>query len=229
MVVVFTVEALGSASNSPQVIDLLLRLEWFGIIFLPPAYLHLSDAILVTTGRPSRGRRRLAVRLMYVLSGIFLLLLAYGNLLGPMVINGQPAPYLQRTLWTDIFTAYYVILMAVSWINFGRAFQRTLTRSGRRRLIYLLAGAVAPALGSFPYLLYGSKIAANYPFLFWGIATITHFLVGGLIILMAYAVAFFGVFLARPGSQKPPPQMDHAWPCGCIVSPGCHDDYPAQW
>jgi hypothetical protein len=193
VVTVFTSEALESASITPQVIDLFLRLEWLGIIFLPAAYLHLSDALLVTTGQPSRGRRRLAVRLMYSISAIFILLLGLGYLLGPLEMNGQPAPYLQRTIWTEIFTAYYVIIMVLAWINFGRAFRRTLTRSGRRRMLYLLAGATAPALGSFPYLLYGSGLAANFPFLFWGVATTSNFLVGGLIILMAYSVAFFGV------------------------------------
>ena len=193
VVTVFTSEALESAAVTPLVINLFLRLEWLGIIFLPAAYLHLSDAILVTTGQPSRGRRRLAVRLMYAISAIFILLLAYGYLLGPLEMNVQPAPYLQRTVWTEVFTVYYVLIMLLAWINFGRAFRRTLTRSGRRRMIYLLAGATAPALGSFPYLLYGSNVAANFPFLFWGAATLNNLLVGGLIILMAYAVAFFGV------------------------------------
>ena len=193
VVTVFTSEALESASSTTQVVDLFLRLEWFGIIFLPPAYLHLSDAILLTTGRASRGRRRWLVRLLYVISGAFLLLLAFGKLLGPMTQAGQPAPYLQRTLWTEIFTGYYVIIMVVAWVNFGRAFRRTLTRSGRRRLIYLLGGATAPALGSFPYLLYGSVFASGHPFFFWGMATLTNLLVAGLIVLMAYAVAFFGV------------------------------------
>jgi len=193
VVTVFTSEALESASVTPLVVDLFLRLEWLGIIFLPAAYLHLSDAILVTTGHPSRGRRRLAVRLMYSISAIFILMLAFGYLLGPLVMGEQPAPYLQRTIWTEIFTAYYVLIMVLAWINFGRAFRRTLTRSGRRRMLYLLAGAAAPAFGSFPYLLYGSGLAASFPFLFWGVATFSNFLVGGLIILMAYAVAFFGV------------------------------------
>ncbi|MBE3066851.1 MAG: hypothetical protein IMZ73_05400 [Chloroflexi bacterium] len=193
VVVVFTSEALESSAASPDMIGLFLRLEWLGIIFLPPAYLHLSDGILVTTGRPSRGRRRIAVRLMYFVSAIFLLLLGYGYLLGPMVMAGQPAPHLQRTIWTEIFTAYYVVTMVLAWINFGRAYRHTLTRSGRRRMIYLLAGATAPALGSFPYLLYGSILAENHPYLFWGIALVSNLLVGGLIIIMAYAVAFFGV------------------------------------
>ena len=193
VVVVFTSEALESSAASPDIIALFLRLEWLGIIFLPPAYLHLSDGILVTTGRPSRGRRRIVVRSMYFVSAIFLLLLGYGYLLGPIVMAGQPAPHLQRTFWTELFTAYYAVTMVLAWVNFARAYRHTITRSGRRRMIYLLAGATAPALGSFPYLLYGSVLAENHPYLFWGIALVSNLLVGGLIIIMAYAVAFFGV------------------------------------
>jgi hypothetical protein len=193
VVVVFTSEALESSSLSPQSIDLFLRLEWLGIIFLPPTYLQFSDALLVTTGRPSRGRRRLAIQFTYFISAFFLILLAYGHLLGPMVTDGQPAPHLQRTLWTELFTTYYGGTMVWAWINFGRAYRRTLTRSGRRRMLYLLAGATAPALGSFPYLLYGSSLAGQHPFLFWGMAMFSNILVAGLIIIMAYAVAFFGV------------------------------------
>jgi hypothetical protein len=192
VVVVFTSEALESSAVSQDLISLFLRLEWLGIIFLPPAYFHLSDAILATTGRSSRGRRRLTVRLMYAISAIFLLLLAFGYLLGPIEMTGQPAPHLQRTIWTEVFTAYYVGAMILAWVNFGRAYRHTITRSGRRRMIYLLAGASAPALGSFPYLLYGSSVAGNHPYLFWGIALICNLFVGGLIIVMAYAVAFFG-------------------------------------
>jgi hypothetical protein len=193
VVTVYASEALESASTSSEMTELFLRLEWFGIIFLPPAYLHLSDALLVTTGYPSRGRRYVFVRLLYCISAAFLFLLAIGRLLGPMAINEQAVAYLQRTVWTEIFTVYYVVIMVLAWINFGRALRRTLTRSGHRRMGYLLAGAAAPALGSFPYLLYGSRIAGDHPFVFWGTATISNVLVTGLIIIMAYAVAFFGV------------------------------------
>lgn len=193
VVVVFTSEALESSSTLDLTVGLFLRFEWVGIVFLPPAYLHLSDAILVTTGRPSRGRRRLVVRLLYFVSALFLLLLGSGQLLGPIVMDGQPAPYLQRTPWTEVFTVYYVATMVLAWVNFGRAYHRTLTRSGRRRLVYLLAGATAPALGSFPFLLYGSSIAGDHPHLFWSLALVNNLLVGVLIVVMAYAVAFFGV------------------------------------
>ncbi len=193
VVVVFTTEALQNKTVPNWGIDLLLRLQWLGIVFLPAAYVHLSDAVLVTAGRPSRGRRRWAVRLMYVVSVGFLLLLAFGVLLGPLVPDGLPAPHLQRTLWAELFTVYYVAAMIWAGVNFSRAYSRMLTRLGRRRMLYLMAGATAPALGSYPYLLYGSSIAAQFPLFFWGISTILNVFVGGLVVVMAYAVAFFGV------------------------------------
>ncbi len=155
-------------------------------------------------------------------------LLAYGYLLGPMVMTGQPAPYLQRTIWTEIFTAYYIVIMVLAWINFGRAYRRTLTRSGRRRMIYLLAGAAAPALGSFPYLLYGSSLAGNYPFLFWGMATVSNLLVAGLIIIMAYAVAFFGVSWPDRVVKSRLFKWIMRGPVVAICCPGCDDHRPAQ-
>ncbi len=148
---------------------------------------------MVTSGQPSRVGRRMLVRSLYLISSIFLILLALGYLLGPLVMDGQPAPHLERTLWTEIFTGYYALVMILAGINFWRAYNHTLTRSGRRRMIYLLAGATAPALGSFPYLLYGSNLAVDHPYFFWGMAFVSNALVGVLIILMAYAVAFFGV------------------------------------
>ncbi len=161
--VVSTTEALQYRSLSTVGIDALLRLQWIGIVYLPAAYLHLSDALLVTAGRPSRGRRRFAVRAMYAVSTLFLVALVGGYLVGRLVAGGQPAPHLQRTLLTEIFTAYYVGAMIWAGINFARAFSRMLTRSGRRRMLYLMAGATAPALGCYPYLLLGSALAARYP------------------------------------------------------------------
>jgi hypothetical protein len=193
VVVVFTAEALQDKSLSIDTLDLFLRLQWIGIVFLPAAYLHLSDALLVTAGRPSRGRRRLAVRGMYVISVFFLVLLAGGHLLGAIVPGGMPAPHLERTMWTEVFTVFYIFAMIWAGINFSRAYSRMLTRSGRRRMLYLMAGATAPALGSYPYLLYGSTIAADHPFLFWGVAIVINILVAVLVVVMAYAVAFFGV------------------------------------
>ena len=190
---VFVAEALGSVATTPQRLETWLRLQWLGIIFLPSAYLHFSDALLATTGRPSRGRRRTAVRLVYVISFIFLLTLPFSWLVGPLVQGADPAPHLQRTWLTWLFSAFYAAVMVISWVNLYRAHQRTVASTSRRRMSYLLVGALAPALGSYPYLLFGSGIAAARPLLFWLAVTLGNLMVSFLLVLMAYAVAFFGV------------------------------------
>ena len=193
VMVVFVAEALGSVTDSTSQLEFWLRLRWLGIVFLPATYLQFSDALLATTGRPSRGRRRNAVRLSYLISLAFLFTLPSSLLIGPLVQNIEPAPHLQRTWLTWVFTAWYAVVMVLSWLNLWRAHQRTVTSASRRRMTYLLAGALAPALGSYPYLLFGSGLAAAYPTLFWLTVTVGNLMVSILLVLMAYAVAFFGV------------------------------------
>jgi len=186
-------DAIASNASSPSQMEFWMRIQWIGIVFLPPAYLHFSDALLETTGRPSRGRRKRLVWLLYIISIGFFVIIPSPWLVGPLVEDGGPAPYLQRTALTWVFSAYYVIVVVFSGINFWRAYQRTVTRTSRRRMRYLLLGALAPALGSYPFLLFGSEFAVNHPLLFWFAATISNLLVSVLLVLMAYAVAFFGV------------------------------------
>lgn len=193
MVLVSVGDTITSNTNATLQLEFWMRIQWIGIIFLPPAYLHFSDALLETTGRPSRGRRRRLVWVMYVVSIIFLLLLPTDWLVGPVVENVAPAPHLQRTSLTWFFAFYYLSMMVVSGINLWRAYRRTVTRTSRRRMRYLLIGALAPILGSYPFLLFGSSLAENHPLFFWIAATFSSLLVSVLLVLMAYAVAFFGV------------------------------------
>src|SRR4030042_2677810 len=61
VVIVFVGDAISSIASNSGMLEFWLRLEWVGIVYLPAVYLHFSDAILATTGRPSRGRRRIAI------------------------------------------------------------------------------------------------------------------------------------------------------------------------
>lgn len=193
VVVVFTTEALASTSTVPAGIDLWLRTQWLGIALLPAVYLQFSDAMLATTGKPSRGRRRMAVRIAYLISFAFIVTLPFNGLAGPLVVDQPPAPYLQATAVTDLFILYYLGTMFVAGFNVLRAYGRTVTKTSRRRMIYILVGAAAPALGSFPYLLFSAGFSARHPLIFWSVAAFSGFAVNGLLVLMAYGVAFFGV------------------------------------
>ncbi|HUF37204.1 MAG TPA: histidine kinase N-terminal 7TM domain-containing protein [Anaerolineales bacterium] len=193
VVVVFTGDALSGVEGDPGVQELLLRLEWTGLVFLPSAYLHFSDALLATTGKPSRGRRRTLVRLAYLVSALFLILLPTGRLVGGLVVQGAGMRHLSPTPLTWVFAGFYVTFVGWAWVNFMRAYNRSVSATSRRRMTYLLAGAASPALGSFPYLVLAGPFAGDSPLLFWSAALVTNAFVFVLLVMMAYAVAFFGV------------------------------------
>jgi len=195
LVIVYTAEALASVAQDLTSHELLLKMQWIGIVFLPSAYLHFSDAVLATTGKPSKGKRRWTIRLSYLVSAGFLIALPLGWLVGPLVELDNTAPFLEPTWLTDVFILYYLGAMAMSWYNFIRAYQRSVTTTGRRRMGYLLVGSLAPSLGSFPFLLFSSGFASRHSLIFWLVSILANFIVGGLVIVMAYSVAFFGVSL----------------------------------
>jgi len=191
--IVFTSESLAEVSQNISFVEFLLKLKWVGIIFLPATYLHFSDSLLTLTGRPSRGRRLWAVRAIYAFSFVLVLLLPFNILVGPLVESGLPAPHLGRTFLTNFFAIYYFLVMLIAGSILYRAFQRTVTKTSRRRMVYLLAGATAAAVGTYPYLLYGSGMFSQNPIIFWILVSISSLMVGGFLVLMTYSVAFFGV------------------------------------
>jgi len=83
--------------------------------------------------------------------------------------------------------------MIFAWVNLWRALKRTKAKASHRRMIYLLLGSFAPAIGSYPYLLFGFDFAAAHPLIFWIAVNIINILVTIFLVLMAYAVAYFGV------------------------------------
>lgn len=195
LVVVYTAEALASVAETPARLEFWLKMQWLGIVFIPSSYLHFSDALLATTGKPSKGKRRWTIRFSYLLSGLFLLALPMGYLVGPVVTQDTSAPFLQPTWLTDAFVIYYLGAMVLSWYNFIRAYRRSATATGMRRMGYLLVGSLAPSLGSFPFLLFSSGFAGRHTLIFWLVTIFANFAVWWLVIVMAYSVAFFGVAL----------------------------------
>ncbi len=193
LAVVYTAETITGIETDLRSIDFWMRLQWAGVVFLPAAYLHFSDALLAATGRPSRGRRRIAVRLAYIGSIIFLMGLPFPQLVGPVVVGGPPAPHLQPTVFTNVFMFFNFLALAVTWVNFFRSYRRTTTPTSRRRMAYLIAGALAPVLGAFPFLPYGPEFASRHQLVFWTLAVLSNILIGVLLVTLAYAVAFFGV------------------------------------
>jgi hypothetical protein len=193
IVIVFVGDAISSVASSPRSMQLWLQFEWLGIVFLPATYIQFSNTLVATTGGQANAGQKWVIRLAYLVSFGFLLTLPFYLLVGPINPVASPAPHLERTALSWIFALYFLAMVVWSWLNFRTAYRRTVTPTSQRRMRYLIVGALAPVLGVYPFLLFGSSIAANHPLLFWLIAVLNNFLVLGLLVVMAYSVAFYGV------------------------------------
>ena len=193
VVIVFTTHSIASVSSNAILIEWILKLKWIGIVFLPATYLHFSDSLLTLTGRPSRGRRYWLVRLTYLFSVVLVVMIPLNILIGTYTPMDSPVPYLTHTFFTKLFILYYIVVMLVAGSLQFRAYQRTVTKTSRRRMIYLLAGATVAAIGTFPFLITGSGLIALNSVVFWILVSLSSMAVGAFLVIMAYSVAFFGV------------------------------------
>lgn len=126
------------------------RLQWLGIAFIPAAIYHLSDALLATTGLPSRGRRRRVIRLLYLVGAAFLLSAAFSESLVQFV-TAQESISIQAGPAFMVYLLYFVLANGFAYYNVQRARKRCRTRATARRMGYLQIAFLTPALGIFPY------------------------------------------------------------------------------
>ncbi len=179
-----------SLDPTSEVYAITLRLQWIAIAFIPSATFHLSDALLATTGLVSRGRRRLAVRVLYIISTIFTVLaLLTDNLVEPVATANTIS--LQGRTILPIFIIFYIVINGVAFINVQRARLRCLTRSTQRRMAYLQVAILMPSLGIFPYsvLLNPGEEFSLISVLLVNTANIIVIL---MIVFLSYPLSFFG-------------------------------------
>jgi hypothetical protein len=170
-----------------------LRVQWIGIAMVPAAYLHFSDALLRSTRHFSR-RRRVAVVGSYAVSLLLLLLALFTDL---VVSDGDivpPVSHMAAGPLFALFVAYFATTATYGVYNVIRARRRCLTPASRRRMTYLALSCAAPGIGVFPYLIVSAGLVGPLrpsPVLF--LAVLANILVGTMLVVMAYSVAYYGV------------------------------------
>ncbi|HEX2905421.1 MAG TPA: histidine kinase N-terminal 7TM domain-containing protein, partial [Phototrophicaceae bacterium] len=188
--IVYIGDVLVALQPGPRTLDSVLRFQWIGIALMPAAMFHLSDALLATTGLPSRGRRRRIARLLYLLSALFILLAAFSNVLIHPIIRPQIA-IVQAGAVFPIYLTFFIIATGVAIVNVQRARKRCLTRSTRRRMGYLQFALITPALGIFPYsVLIGLGETDTVPMLF--LVNLTNLVIILMLLFLSYPLSFFG-------------------------------------
>ena len=193
VVLIYTGETMAAVTTQAMYIELWLQLKWVGLMMLPAVYLHFSDALLTLTGRPSRGRRSKIVWLVYALTAASAVLIFFGISVGTLAAEPAPIYYLERNQITFFFGIGYILVMVMVSYNMARALFRTATNTGVRRMVYLMAGAAAPAITSIVFLYHGNEWFAIHPHYFWFFSILASIITVIFLVVLTYAVSFFGL------------------------------------
>ena len=194
LTLVYFGDVMAGLTAGPEEVEAWLRISWLGLCILPASYLHLSDTLLEATGRPSRGRRRLAVRLGYVFSLIFVLMIGTGDGLVRGLLDAPHGVFYLGTgpgIW--VYAAFLAVTLGLTALNLWRAYARCLTSASQRRMGYLMAGSISPMLGALPLLSLGLRPMLQQPVIFWSLNAALNVAVAISMILITYVVAYFGV------------------------------------
>ncbi|MEO8610297.1 MAG: histidine kinase N-terminal 7TM domain-containing protein [Chloroflexota bacterium] len=180
-----------SLEPSLGTLDATVRVQWIGIAFIPAATFHLSDALLATTGLPSRGRRRRVARLMYLISVVFILTAAFSDILiHPIFVENHLGDIVSGPLF-PVYLTFFIVGISVAFINVQRARNRCLTRDTRRRMGYLQVAMLTPALGIFPYsVLLGLSETGSVGMLI--LVNAANLVLIFMLLFLSYPLSFFG-------------------------------------
>lgn len=166
------------------------RLQWVGIAFIPAAMYHLSDALLATTGLPSRGRRKRVIRILYLIGGAFLILVMFTDRLVQFVqVQGQVS--IRAGGVFAVYLAYFVAANSFAFYNVQRARKRCLTQGTERRMAYLQIAILTPAIGIFPYSV---LLNPGDEFSIFGLLVINtaNIIIILMLLFLSYPLYFFG-------------------------------------
>ena len=196
VMVVYGGDLLLAKATRPATMDFLGRAQWLGIAVVPAAYMHLANALFGLGERKEQAHAaRWLVYLAYAGSAFFFCLVAAGtdlvvrgNMAEGLITQFQPGP---------LFSAYGLFFLTGALAAFTAILhsQRgALSFTQRRRLIYLGATFAAPGLGVFPFLIFGPPpgVPASAILI---LQILTSVIVGGMITVMTYSIAFQGVLL----------------------------------
>jgi len=169
-----------------------LRLQWLGIAFAPPAFLHFSTTLLRTTNVRSRFND-VGIWLGYGLGGTVLLGALFSDLVVRDPVSATDPFHLEAGPAFWLFAVYYFMTVAWGLRNINWARRRCLTSTSRRRMAYAAISFIVPSIGIFPYLLITSWPGFLPEITFWLLLVVGNIAVAIMLVVLAYSVAYFGV------------------------------------
>ncbi len=194
LLVVAAIDIVLIRLSDPALASTWLRLQWIGIAFLPASYYGFASSVLQATQVVSRYRNVVGIGLV-----TFGLVVALGANATDWVVAPSTIPaslhYLAAEPLFWLFAIVFLMSLGHAIRDVLLARKRCLTVISRVRVTYLLLGLVAPALGSFPYLLVIGVRGAQAELTVLILSILTNLAVAPLLGFMMLSVAYYGVRL----------------------------------
>ena len=90
IVTIFGTDAFITVIQDLNILKIVIKIHWLGLILLPTAYYLFSDALLTLTGKPSKGKRKIAGWISILISTGFAGLLLTDLLVGNLITGFSP-------------------------------------------------------------------------------------------------------------------------------------------
>lgn len=194
VLVVFAMDVAVARLGEQASAELWLRVQWIGLALLPAAYFGFASSVLQATHHAVGYRGPLGIFVLIACVGLAFFALFTDALVLPPAAAEQ-LPHLRPGPLFWLFAAAFLLALAHSIRDLMLARSRSLTQAGRRRNTLLLLGFVAPALGSFPYLVAFGEPLAGAVLTVLQFSVLVNVATAVLLSLMMLAVAYHGVAL----------------------------------
>ncbi|GMQ78817.1 MAG: histidine kinase N-terminal 7TM domain-containing protein [Anaerolineae bacterium] len=191
VIIVYFTELLATRTTLADSAEVWIRIGWIGIALVPAAQFHLADALLETTGEPSRNRKILS-RVWYLVGILFFSLAIFTELLITDPNLSTSTPHMGAGPLFPLFAAYYWIISGASVFFVGRARALCVTKTTRKRLTMILIAILAAPLAVFPYLTISRGANVQSSVLFWLIIILGNLIISVMFALLTYYMAYFG-------------------------------------
>ncbi len=190
VIVVYLVDILLADTTSATRAETLLRWQWLGIAFTPAFYVEFVRAIRQSVLNEHFPRW---IRPAGFVGGAVIFLLA---MVSDLLVDGATTTAgAVHLLPGPLFTPFALLFVAVTLWGFHTtltARRRCFTHAARRRMAYLSASFIAPALGVFPYLLLIGWPHTLPKASLWLLLILGNVAVATMLVVMAYSIAFIG-------------------------------------
>jgi len=189
VIIVYLMDILLTNNTGMEYAEVLLRIQWVGIAFTPSLYVEFVRTLrgLVYRDHLPSWIRPLSLTVSTIITVLAITtdLIVRHSTVSAGVFHLQPGNLFYP------FAALFILTTGWGLRETLTTRQQCYTRSARRRMAYLSISFIAPALGVFPYLLVSGWPSQLPDIVLPILLVLSNVAVAGMLILMAYSVAFF--------------------------------------